>query len=58
MHDDHMIIFNDRISKFYQYSIWGFCMVHLCFSVSALAKKKKKYAGATKFLGTLKQYVS
>ena len=57
---NHMIIFNDSISKFYQCIICGFCR-GISFLVSASEKKKKKSktnAEATKFLGILKKYVS
>ena len=52
---DHMIIFNDPISKFYQYSIKVFAEAYLCFLVSASAKKN---AEVIKFLEMLKKYVS
>ena len=45
---NHMIIFNDSISKFYQCSI--FVEAYLCFLVSASAKEMPR----TKFLGILK----
>ena len=52
---NHMIIFNDSISKFYQCSIWGFCRgISMFFSI-CLAKKN---AEVIKFLGFLKKYVS
>ena len=51
---NHMIIFNDSISKFYQCSIWDFCR-GICFLVSVSAKKN---AEVIKFLGILKKYVS
>ena len=36
---NHMIIFNDSISKFYQCSIWGFCLgISMFFSI-CLGKK-------------------
>ena len=46
---NHMIIFNDSISKFYQCSIQGFWR-GICFLVSASAKKIPRI----KFLGILK----
>ena len=36
---NHMIIFNDSISKFYQFSFWGFCRGISVFLVSASVKK-------------------
>ena len=52
---NHMVIFNDSISKFYQCSIWGFCRgISMFFSI-CLAKKN---AEVIKFLGFLKKYVS
>ena len=48
-----MISFNDLINKFYQYSE-AFADTFLCFLVPASAKKKKKNAGAIKFLGIWK----
>ena len=55
---NHMIIFNDSISKFYQCSILGFYRgISMCFSI-CLGKKKKKNAQVTKFLGILKKYLS
>ena len=52
---NHVIIFNDSISKFYQCSIWGFCRgISMFFSI-CLAKKN---AEVIKFLGFLKKYVS
>ena len=50
---NHMIIFNDSISKFYQCSIWGFCR-GMFFSTCL----GKKFAEVIKFLGILKKYVS
>ena len=50
---NHMIIFNDSVSKFYQWSIRGFCRGISVFLVSALAKKKN--AEAVKFLEILKK---
>ena len=46
---NHMIIFNDSISKFYQYSIQGSCRGISIFLVSASEKNE-----AIKFLGILK----
>ena len=43
---NHMIIFNDSISNFYQWNIWGFCQDISMSSVSA------------KYLESLKKYVS
>ena len=52
---NHMIIFNDSISKFYQCSIRGFCRgISMFFSIYLT----KKNAEAIKFLGLLKKYVS
>ena len=52
---NHMIIFNDSISKFYQCSIWGFCRgISMFFSICL----GKKNAEVIKFLGILKKYVS
>ena len=52
---NHMIIFNDSISKFYQCSIWGFCQgISMFFSIF-LSKKKTE---VIKFLGILKKYAS
>ena len=52
---NHMIIFNDSISKFYQCSIWGFWRgISLFFSICL----GKKNAEVIKFLGILKKYVS
>ena len=54
---NHMIIFNDSISKFYQCSILGFYRgISMCFSICL--GKKKKNAQVTKFLGILKKYLS
>ena len=54
---NHMIIFNDSISKFYQGIIGVFCRgISMFFSI-CLAKKKKN-AETIKFLGILKKYVS
>ena len=50
---NHMIIFNDSVSKFYQWSIRGFCRGISVFLVSALAKKKN--AEAVEFLEILKK---
>ena len=48
---NHMIIFNDSISKFYQCSIWGFCRgISMFFSICL----GKKNAEVIKFLGILK----
>ena len=52
---NHMIIFNDSISKFYQCSIWGFCWGISMFFSTYLGKKN---AELIKFLGILKKYVS
>ena len=52
---NHMIIFNDSISKFYQCNIRGFCRGMCMFFNICLAKKN---ADAIKFLGILKKYVS
>ena len=49
---NHMIFFNDSISKFYQCG--AFAEAYLYF----LATKKKKNAEAMKFLGILKKYIS
>ena len=52
---NHMIIFNDSISKFYQCSIWGFWRgISLFFSICL----GKKNAEVIKFLGILTKYVS
>ena len=37
---NHLIIFNDSISKFHQCSIEAFAEAYLCFLVSALVKKE------------------
>ena len=52
---NHMIIFNDSISKFYQCSIRGFCRGICTYLVSSSAKKN---AEAIKFLGILKKDTS
>ena len=54
---NHMIIFNDSISKFYQCSIRGFRRVIPLFFSICLGKKKKN-AETIKFLGTLENHVS
>ena len=52
---NHMIIFNDSVSKVYQYSIWGFCQaISMVFSICLV----KNNAELIKFLGILKKYVS
>ena len=52
---NHMIIFNDSISKFYQCSIWAFWQsISMIFSICL----GKKNAEVIKFLGILKKYVS
>ena len=52
---NHMIIFNDSISKFYQCSIWGICRgISMFFSICL----DKKNAEVIKFWGMLKKYVS
>ena len=51
---NHMIIFNDSISKFYQYSIWGFCQGISMFFSTCLGEKN---AEVIKFLGILKKYI-
>ena len=52
---NHMIIFNDSISKFYQSSMWGFWRgISMFFSICL----GKKNAEVIKFLGILKKYVS
>ena len=52
---NHMIIFNDSISKFYHCSIWGFCWgISVFFSIYL----GKKNAEAIIFLAILKKYVS
>ena len=52
---NHMIIFNDSISKFYQCSIWGFCRgISMFFSI-CLGKKK---CWGKEILRNLKKYVS
>ena len=52
---NHMIIFNDSVSKFYQCSIRGFCRgISMFFSICL----GKKNAEVIKFLGILKQCVS
>ena len=54
--NNHIIIFNDSISKFYQCRIRGFCQgIYVFFSICL---GKKKNAEAIKFLETLKKYVS
>ena len=57
---NHMIIFNDSVSKFDQCRVRGFYRGIIMFSmISATAKKKKKKnAEAIKFLGILKKYAS
>ena len=59
---NHMIIFNDSISKFYQCSIWGFSvwgsLRFMFFSIWLGKKKKKKYSEAIEFLRIFKKYVS
>ena len=56
---NHMIIFNDSVSKFDQCRVRGFYRGIIMFSmISATAKKKKKNAEAIKFLGILKKYAS
>ena len=53
---NHMIIFNDSISKFYQRSIRGFCRgISMFFSICLC---KTKNSEAIEFLGILKNYVS
>ena len=54
---NHMVIFNDSISKFYKCSIRGFCRGISMFLVSTSAKKKKN-TEAIKFLRILKKYFS
>ena len=49
---NHIIIFNDLISKFYQCSIWGFCRDISMFFSTCLGKKN---AEEIKFLGILKK---
>ena len=51
---NHMIIFNDSFSKFYQCNIWGICRGISMFLVSASARK---YWG-NEILRNLKKYVS
>ena len=52
---NHVIIFNDSVSKFYQCSIRGFCRgISMFFSICL----GKKNAEVIKFLGILKKYVS
>ena len=52
---NHMIIFNDSISKFYQCRIWGFCRgISMFFSI-CLGKKK---CCGNEILTNLKKYVS
>ena len=57
---NHMIIFNDFISKFHQCSIEAFTEAYLMFFSICLDKKKQKKnkAEVIKFLGILKKYVS
>ena len=57
---NHMIIFNDSVSTFYQCSVWNSPRQSANIYVSwyLLRQKKKKNAEAMKFLGTLKKYVS
>ena len=53
---NHMIIFSDSISKFYQCSIRGFYRGISLFLSICLGKEK--YPKAINFLGILKKYVS
>ena len=52
---NHMIIFIDLVSKFYQCSIRAFAKACLCFLVFGPTKKN---AEVIKVLGKLKKYVS
>ena len=52
---NHMIIFNDSISKFYQCSIWGFCQGIFMSFIICLSKKN---AEVIKLFEILKKYVS
>ena len=61
---NHMIIFNDSVSKFYQCSVRNSLRhsanaeaISTFFSI-CLSKKKKKSAEETKFSGILKKYVT
>ena len=51
---NHMMVFNDSVSKFYQCSIRGFCKVISMFHNICLSKRN---AEAIKFLEILKKYV-
>ena len=56
---NHMIIFNDAISKFYQCRIRGFCRgISMVISVRGMLPRQKRYAEAIKVLGILKKDVS
>ena len=54
---NHMIIFNDSVSKFYQCSVRN-SYLRLSTFFSICLSKKKKNAEAIKFLGILKRYVT